>query len=97
MPPTRYNGAPAYGGSPVWVVGLNDEPNRPAVHFDRYPTFPSLLYTVHGWRWRFLLVSAPSYGGIVRLSGDQLGAGGSAALLMDAGAGITANLSLNAS
>jgi hypothetical protein len=97
MQKIRYNGAPAFGGSPVWVVGLSDEPNRPAVHFERYPTFPPLPYTAHGWRWRFLLVSPPSYGGIVRLSGNQLGAGGNTALLMDAGAGLTANLSLNAS
>jgi hypothetical protein len=97
MQKIRYNGAPAFGGSPVWVVGLSDEPNRPAVHFERYPTFPPLPYTAHGWRWRFLLVSIPSYGGIVKLSGDQLGTGGNTALLMDAGTGLTANLSLNAS
>ena len=97
MQQIAYNGAPAFGGSVVWVVGLSDEPNRPAVHFERYPTFPPLPYTAHGWRWRFLLVSVPSYGGIVRLSGSQLGAGGNTALLMDAGTVLTANLSLNAS
>jgi hypothetical protein len=96
MQKIRYYGAPAFGGSPVWVVGLRDEPNRPAVHFERY-AIPPPTYTVHGWRWHFLLVSPPSYRGIVRISGEQLGAGGNTALLMDAGTGLTANLSLNAS
>lgn len=91
-----YDDAQAFGGSPVWVVGLSNEQNRPVVHFEKFPTYPPILYTAHGWRWHILLVSAPGYSGEVHLSVNQLGAGGNTALLMDAGTGLTRQLSLNA-
>ncbi len=87
-----YYADPAYGISPVWMLGLSDEQNQRVVHFDSYPPLP---YTSHGFRWRILLVAAPWYSGAVTLSGT----GADSALLLDtgAGAGPVAKLALNAS
>lgn len=89
-----YYAGPAYGLSPIWVLGLSNQQNRYVVLFESYPSLP---YTSHGWRWRILLVSAPNYDGAVTLSGEETGDGGGAAVLMDAGTGLATELSLNAS
>jgi len=89
-----YYASPAYGLSPIWMLGLSNQQNRHVVLFESYPPLP---YTAHGWRWRILLVSAPNYNGAVMLSGEETSNGGGVALLMDAGAGLTTELALNAS
>ncbi|MGO8949305.1 MAG: hypothetical protein ACLQUY_16970 [Ktedonobacterales bacterium] len=92
-----YYADPAYGLSPVWVLGLSNEQDQRVLHFDNYPPLP---YTAHGWRWRILLIAAPGYGGNVMLSGELTGSGVDSALLMDftdAGSEPVTSLSLNAS
>jgi len=84
-----YYADPAFGLSPVWVVGLSDEQNQRVVNFGTYPPLP---YTSHGWRWRILLVASPRYDGTVMLSGS----GTDSALFMDVGSGPIAKLVLNA-
>jgi hypothetical protein len=91
-----YYDDPAFGQSPVWMLGLSNEQNQHVVHFESYPPLP---YTPHGWRWRILVVSAPGYNGDVTLAGKQTG-GSSAAkstLFMDVGTGLAAQIFLNAS
>jgi hypothetical protein len=91
-----YYDDPAYGQSPVWMLGVSNEQNQRVVHFESYPPLP---YTSHGWRWRILVVSAPGYNGDVTLAGEQTGgsSGAKSTLFMDAGAGLVPQLSLNAS
>jgi len=91
-----YYDDPAYGQSPVWVLGLSHEQNQRVVHFESYPPLP---YTAHGWRWRILVVSAPGYNGDVTLAGEQTAGstGAKSTLFMDVGAGLAAQLLLNAS
>jgi hypothetical protein len=91
-----YYDDPAFGQSPVWMLGLSNEQNQRVVHFESYPPLP---YTAHGWRWRILVVSAPGYNGDVTLAGEQTAGstGSKSTLLMDVGAGPTAQLLLNAS
>jgi hypothetical protein len=91
-----YYDDPAFGQSPVWVLGLSNEQNQRVVHFESYPPLP---YTSHGWRWRILVVSAPGYHGEVTLAGEQTtgSSGVKSTLFMDVGAGLAAQLFLNAS
>jgi hypothetical protein len=91
-----YYDDPAYGQSPVWMLGLSNEQNQRVVHFESYPPLP---YTSHGWRWRILVVSAPGYNGKVTLAGEQTNgsSGVKSTLFMDGGAGLASQLSLNAS
>ena len=90
-----YYADPAFGSSPVWMLGLGSDPTRHIVHFVQ--SYPPLLYTLNGWRWRILLVSAPGYTQGLTLSGEEIGDGNTAALYMDAGSGLAAKLLLNAS
>jgi hypothetical protein len=87
-----YYATPAYGISPVWMLGLYSEQQQRIVHFERYPPLP---YTAQGWRWRILMVSAPGYSGLVTLSGAQMGGAAPTPLLMDAGSGLKPLLTLN--
>jgi hypothetical protein len=90
-----YYADPAFGSSPVWMLGLGSDPTRHVVHFVK--TYPPLPYTSNGWRWRILLVSAPGYTQSLTLSGEETGGGKTAALYMDTGSGLVAKLVLNAS
>jgi hypothetical protein len=90
-----YYAGPAFGSSPVWMLGLGSDPTRHVVHF--IDTYPSLPDTANGWRWRILLVSAPGYTKDLTLSGKEAGGGKNAALYMDVGNGLAAGLTLNAS
>jgi hypothetical protein len=90
-----YYADPAFGSSPVWMLGLGSNPTRHVVHFIQ--SYPPLLYTSNGWRWRILLVSAPGYTSDLTLSGEETGGGKTAALYMDVGSGLKAKLLLNAS
>jgi hypothetical protein len=80
-----YYATVAYGVPPVWMLGLQSQPQGRVVHFE---AFPPLTYTVHGWRWRILVVSTPGFRGQITLSGEQIAGGLSTALLLDAGAGL---------
>jgi hypothetical protein len=88
-----YYGTVAYGVPPIWMLGLQSQPQGRVVHFATF--FPRVVYTEHGWRWRILLVSAPGFLGQIRLSGEHIAGGSSTALLLDAGAGLTSLLVLN--
>jgi hypothetical protein len=90
-----YYADPAYGLSPVWMLGLANEQNRHVVHF--IDTYPPLDYTDNGWRWRILLVTAPGYSAGLTLSGEETGGDKNATLLMDDGTGPMTKLTLNAS
>jgi hypothetical protein len=90
-----YYAGPAFGTSPIWMLGLGSDATRHVVHF--VESYPPLPYTSNGWRWRILLVSAPGYTKSLTLYGDETSGGKDAALYMDVGSGLAAKLSLNAS